>query len=168
MSDATPPGAAPPGIPFSSGKSATERPSALLYACRMNVIRSPMAAAITRHLFPNEIYTRSAGVRPGALDPFVQVVMEEVGIDISRHVPRSFEELEDTNFDLVITLAPEAHHKALELTRTNAMEVEYWPTLDPSLATGSRSQILDAYRGLRDELTMRIKKRFSWQPRGSD
>lgn len=145
-----------------------ERPSALLFACRMNVIRSPMAAAITRHLFPNQIYTRSAGVRTGALDPFVQIVMEEIGIDISTHVPHSFEELEDTNFDLVITLVPEAHHKALELTRTNAMEVEYWPTQDPSLATGSRSQILDAYRSLRDELTLRIKKRFDWQPRGSD
>ena len=159
---------APPGDPFPNHKSADIRPSAVLFACRMNVIRSPMAAAITRHLFPNQIYTRSAGVRPGALDPFVQIVMDEAGIDISKHVPRSFEELEDTNFDLVVTLAPEAHHKALELTRTNAMEVEYWPTLDPSLATGSRSQILDAYRGLRDELTMRIKKRFDWQRRGSD
>lgn len=94
--------------------------------------------------------------------------MEEIGIDISTHVPHSFEELEDTNFDLVVTLAPEAHHKALELTRTNAMDVEYWPTMDPSLATGSRSQILHAYRSLRDELTMRIKKRFVWQPRGND
>lgn len=159
---------APTGVPFPNRPPAAERPSALLFACRMNVIRSPMAAAITRHLFPNQIYTRSAGVRPGALDPFVQIVMEEIGIDISTHIPHSFEELEDTNFDLVVTLAPEAHHKALELTRTNAMDVEYWPTMDPSLATGSRSQILHAYRSLRDELTMRIKKRFVWQPRGSD
>lgn len=105
---------------------------------------------------------------PGALDPFVQSVMEEIGIDITGHVPHSFEELEDTNFDLIVTLAPEAHHKALELTRTNAIEVEYWPTMDPSLATGSRSQILDAYRGLRDELMLRIKKRFDWKPRVSD
>ncbi|MFK8035345.1 MAG: low molecular weight phosphatase family protein [Hyphomicrobiales bacterium] len=144
------------------------RPSALLFACRMNVIRSPIAAAITRHLFPNQIYTRSAGVLPGALDPFVQSVMEEIGIDITNHVPHSFEDLEDTNFDLIVTLAPEAHHKALELTRTNAIEVEYWPTMDPSLATGSRSQILDAYRSLRDELMLRIKKRFDWKPRVSD
>ncbi len=137
------------------------QPSALLFACRMNSIRSPMAAAITRQMFPKKIYTRSAGVRPGALDPFVQAVMEEIDIDISSHVPHSFEELEDTNFDLIITLAPEAHHKALELTRANALEVEYWPMQDPSLATGSRAQILDAYRAIRDELVVRIRERLS-------
>ncbi len=159
---------APTGEPSSSDKSVDVRPGAVLFACRINVIRSPIAAALTRQLFPNQIYTRSAGVRPGDPDPFVRNVMDEIGVDISRHVPRSFEELEDTNFDLIITLAPEAHHKALELTRTHAIDVEYWPTLDPSLATGSRSQILDAYRGLRDELTLRIKKRFAWQPRSGD
>ncbi|MBL4647105.1 MAG: protein-tyrosine-phosphatase [Hyphomicrobiales bacterium] len=137
------------------------RPSALLFACRMNAIRSPMAAAITRQMFPGQIYTQSAGVRPGALDPFVQAVMDEIGIDISSHKPHTFEELEDTNFDLIITLAPEAHHKAMELTRTNALEVEYWPMQDPSLATGSREQILDSYRAIRDELARRIRERFS-------
>lgn len=159
---------APSGKPSSSGKPVDMRPGAVLFACRINVIRSPMAAALTRQLFPNQIYTRSAGVRPGVPDPFARTVMDEIGVDISRHVPRSFEELEDTNFDLIITLAPEAHHAALELTRSHAIDVEYWPTLDPSLATGSRSQILDAYRGLRNELTLRIKKRFAWQPRSAD
>lgn len=91
-------------------------------------------------------------------------VMEEIGLDLSIHKPHSFEDLEDTNFDLVVTLAPEAHHKALELTRTQSLNVEYWPTVDPSTATGSRQQILDAYRQVRDDLMNRIKQRFGWQP----
>ena len=86
--------------------------------------------------------------------------MDEIGIDINGHRPRSIEELEDTTFDLIVTLAPEAHHKALELTRTMAVEVEYWPTLDPSAAAGSREQILQGYRAVRDQLFERIKARF--------
>lgn len=141
-----------------------ERPTAVLFACGMNAVRSPMAAAITRHLFPNQVYVRSAGVRQGELDPFVDAVMAEIGIDTSEHQPRTFEDLDESGFDLIVTLAPEAHHKALELTRTEAVDVEYWPTLDPTLATGSREQILDAYRAVRDQLMRRIKERLSWTP----
>jgi len=123
-----------------------------------------MAAAITRHLFPHSVYVASAGVREGEADPFVTAVMEEIGIDLSGHRPTTFEDLADTSFDLVVSLAPEAHHKALELTRTNAFDAEYWPTEDPTLASGSRDQRLDAYRRVRDSLMQRIKQRFAWQP----
>jgi protein-tyrosine-phosphatase len=140
------------------------RPTAVLFACGMNAVRSPMAAAIARQLFPNQIYVRSAGVRQGELDPFVEAVMAEIGIDTSSHKPKTFEDLEESGFDLIITLAPEAHHKALDMTRTDAVDVEYWPTMDPTLATGSREQILDSYRGIRDQLMMRIKKRLEWAP----
>ncbi|NVK35836.1 MAG: protein-tyrosine-phosphatase [Rhodobacteraceae bacterium] len=138
------------------------RPSAVLFACGMNSVRSPMAAAITRNLFPNQIYTRSAGVHKGEHDPFVDVVMNEVGMDVSTHKAKTFDDLQEAGFDLIITLAPEAHHAALELTRTEAVEVEYWPTMDPTLTTGSRDQILDAYRGVRDQLMARIKERLNW------
>ncbi|WP_417672041.1 low molecular weight phosphatase family protein [Roseibium sp.] len=138
------------------------RPTAVLYACGMNAVRSPMAAAITRSLFPNQIYVRSCGVRQGEPDPFVDAVMAEVGMDTSQHQPKTFEDLQESGFDLVVTLAPEAHHKALELTRTEAVDVEYWPTMDPTLATGSREQILDSYRAIRDQLMLRIKKRLGW------
>ncbi len=121
-----------------------------------------MAAAILRYLMGKRIYVRSAGVRPGEPDPFAVAVMDEIGIEITRHQPRSIEELEDTSFDLIITLAPEAHHKALELTRTNAVEVEYWPTMDPSATTGNREQVLSAYRAVRDQLFERIKARFGF------
>ncbi|KAI96169.1 ArsC family transcriptional regulator [Rhodomicrobium udaipurense JA643] len=135
-------------------------PQAVLFACNYNSIRSPMAAAILRFLAGRRIYVRSAGVREGEIDPFVIAVMDEIGIDITHHQPRTIEDLEDTSFDLIVTLAPEAHHKALEFTRTMAVDVEYWPTIDPSAATGNREQILEGYRAVRDQLFDRIKKRF--------
>jgi protein-tyrosine-phosphatase len=144
------------------------RPTAVLFACGMNSVRSPMAEGLMHKLFPGRIYVRSAGVRQGKVDPFVDAVMAEIGVDMSKHRPKTFEGLEESGFDLIVTLAPEAHHKALEMTRTDAMEVEYWPTLDPTLATGSREQILSEYRTVRDQLMMRIKKRFDWSPSASD
>jgi protein-tyrosine-phosphatase len=131
----------------------------------MNAVRSPMAAAILRHLAGRRIYAESAGVREGEPDPFVDVVMNEIGIDVSRHTPRTLSKLDDTSFDLIITLSPEAHHQALELTRTMAVEVEYWPTLDPTvmIGTGSRDRVLQAYREVRDGLFQMIKQRFRLQ-----
>src|SRR5512140_2697491 len=140
------------------------RPQAVLFACGLNSVRSPMAAALFRHLFGHVAYAGSAGVRTGELDPFAVAVMDEVGLDISKHRPMTFEELDDwegLNFDLIVTLSPEAHHKALELTRTIAAEVEYWPTQDPTGAEGSREQKLAAYREVCDGLSMRIRRRFS-------
>ena len=120
-----------------------------------------MAAAILRYLVGKRMYIQSAGVRPGETDPFAIAVMDEVGIDIARHHPRTIEALEDTTFDPIVTLAPEAHHKALEFTRTMAVDVEYWPTIDPSaIASGHREQILQSYRTLREQLFERIKARF--------
>lgn len=143
-----------------SGARTGELPGAVLFACTMNAIRSPMAAAILRHLAGRRSYVASAGVRAGERDPFLIEVMEEIGIDISAHTPHTIAELHDTSFDLVITLSPEAHHQALEMTRTMAVDVEYWPTLDPSYVEGNREQRLDAYRALRDQLFRRIKTRF--------
>ena len=142
------------------------QPSSVLFMCGLNAVRSPMAEFLARRLFGKTIYIQSAGVRKGELDPFSVKAMEEVGLDISRHRPRTFEEIEDDNFDLIITLAPEAHHKALELTRTLAADVEYWPTPDPQLATGSRDQIMESYRAVRDGLENRIRYRLDWKPMG--
>ncbi len=139
-----------------------ELPGAVLFACTMNAVRSPMAAAILRHLAGRRVYVQSAGVRAGEPDPFVRAVMDEIGIDVSRHAPTTLADLHDTTFDLIITLSPEAHHQALELTRTMAVEVEYWPTFDASLmqGQGSREQVLAAYRAVRDRLFRRVKERF--------
>ncbi len=135
----------------------TLRPSAVLFSCSLNSVRSPMAEGMARHLFGREVYVASAGVREGEPDPFATAVMQEVGIDISEHKPRAFEDLEDASFDLIVTLSPEAHHKALEFTRTLACDVLYWPTIDPTATEGSRERKLDAYRDTRDGLTKRIK-----------
>jgi protein-tyrosine-phosphatase len=142
------------------------RPQAVLFACARNSVRSPIAAALFAQMFGHGTYVGSAGVRKGELDPFAVAVMLEVGIDISRHRPLTFEEFDDLeglNFDIIITLSPEAHHRALELTRTSAVEVEYWPTADASDVEGSRQQRLDAYREIRDQLMRRIRERFAGQ-----
>lgn len=139
-------------------------PLALLFACGLNSLRSPIAAGLFSQIFGRSIYVRSAGVRKSELDPFAVAVMDEIGIDISKHKPITFEELEEwegLNFDLIVTLSPEAHHRALELTRTSAVDVEYWPTADPSAVEGSRTQRLDAYREVRDQLLAHIRERFS-------
>ena len=136
-------------------------PTNILFACTLNAVRSPMAAALMRHLTGEGIYVESAGVRAGALDPLAVEAMEEIGLKIGQHRRRCFEDLEDGSFDLVITLSPEAQHKAVELTRTAATQVEYWPTIDPTAVEGSREQRLAAYRAVRDQLLERLKQRFS-------
>lgn len=135
-------------------------PGAVLFACSRNAVRSPMAAAILKYLAGNRVYVESAGVRPGEPDPFAIAVMDEIGIDISRHVPVSLAGVHDTSFDLIVTLAPEAHHQALDLAHGYAVDVEYWPTPDPTLASGAREQVLDAYRAVRDRLFAKVKTRF--------
>jgi protein-tyrosine-phosphatase len=139
---------------------AGDLPSAVLFACTSNAIRSVIAAAIMKHFYGHRVYVASCGARPGTADPFVAAVMDEMGIDIGKHRPQGFEDLEDSSFDLVISLSPEAHHRALEMTRTMAIEAEYWPTMDPSITAGSREQILDSYRDVRDQLTHKIRQRF--------
>ena len=146
------------------------RPQAVLFLCGWNAVRSPMAAGLLRQMFGTNVYVGSAGVQKGDLDPFAVAAMEEVGIDISRHKPITFEELDDLeglNFDLIVTLSPPAHHRALELTRTVPAEVEYWPMVDPTGVEGNREQRLQAYREVRDQLTARIRERFG-RPSGAN
>jgi len=137
-----------------------KRPGAILFMCGLNVIRSPMAEVIARSILPGNTYIRSAGVRAGERDPFVDVVLEEIGLSLGRRQPQTLEELEDDYFDLIITLSPQAHHAALELTRSSAVDVVYWPTMDPTVATGTREQILDSYREVRDHIAGLIESRL--------
>ena len=141
--------------------SASRRPQSVLFACTHNAVRSPMAEAAGRYFFGKEIFFASAGVKKAELDPFAVAAMEELGIDISRHRPHEFADLEDDSFDLIVTLSPEAHHAALEMTRTMAVDVTYWPTFDPTVVQGSRTQMLDAYRDVRDRLIRQIKARLA-------
>jgi protein-tyrosine-phosphatase len=136
-------------------------PRAVLFSCTLNSVRSPMAEGLLKHLLGHKIYVDSAGVRGGEIDPFAVIVMEEIGIDLSRHQAKSFDELADTSYDLIVSLSPEAQHKAVELTRTMACDVEFWPIMDPTWVEGSREIRLQAYREVRDELRRRIEARFA-------
>ncbi|HZB90356.1 MAG TPA: arsenate reductase ArsC [Stellaceae bacterium] len=140
------------------------QPTSVLFACTFNSIRSPMAEALLKHLHGRRIYVDSAGVRASEIDPFAVAAMEEIGIDIRRHRAKTFDELEDTSFDLVVSLSPEAQHSAVELTRTMSCELEFWPMLDPSAVEGSREEMLGAYRLVRDQLRRRILERFPLSP----
>jgi protein-tyrosine-phosphatase len=137
-----------------------DMPTSVLFACTQNSIRSPIAEALLKHYLGHRIYVDSVGVRAAEIDSFAVAVMEELGIDISRHRPKSFDDLEDTSYDLIVSLSPEAQHKAVEMTRTMACDVEFWNTLDPSIVEGSREMRLDAYRAVRDQLRRRIMERF--------
>jgi protein-tyrosine-phosphatase len=136
-------------------------PSAVLFICTQNAIRSPMAAAMMHASHGAVVYVASAGISAGDPDPFVGIVMDEVGLDLTRHRPHSVDDLADNAFDLVVTLSPEAKSFAEDLSKTLAITVEHWPTPDPSKEQGSRERILDAYREVRDGLRKRIGERFS-------
>jgi protein-tyrosine-phosphatase len=135
-------------------------PGSVLFCCTMNALRSPMAEAMLKHLHGRQIYVDSAGVRSGPIDEFAVAVMDELGIDITKHKAKTFDDLEDGFFDVIISLSPEAQHRAVDMTRTMAAEVEFWNTFDPSLVEGSRETRLEAYRQVRDQLMRRILQRF--------
>lgn len=151
-----------------SADSASARPGAVLFACNFNRTRSPMAEALLKQLVGDRIFVDSCGLKRlaqdegevTAVDPFVEAVMAEIGCDLSGHRPKTFDELEDESFDVVVSLTPESQHRAVELARGRAAQIEYWPTFDPTLAEGSRESRLNVYRQVRDGLAARIASRF--------
>lgn len=142
------------------GPKGEELPAAMLFCCNMNAVRSPMLYGLARLLYRSHVFLDSCGVHVGQADPLLLEVMDELGVDLSQHKPKNFDDLEVDQFDLVITLTPEAHHRALDLTHFVGLEVEYWPTLDPTLHEGSREQRLEAYRNVRDYLLEKLRRRF--------
>ncbi len=137
-------------------------PQTVLFACALNAVRSPMAAAILRHLMGDRVHVASAGVRAGITDPYAVAVMDEIGIDISDHEPTTLKEHETQSFDLIVTLSPEAHHHGIEMTRATPAKVEYWPTPDATALPdcADRDEVMASYRNVRDTLFQRIKARF--------
>lgn len=137
-----------------------QRIHAVLFACEMNVARSVMAEAWLKHFHGERLYVDSCGLAAGEPDPFVETVMTEVGLDVARHKPKTFDDLLDGYFDLIVALAPPAQYRAIEMARMSAIEVEFWPTMDASVEYGSRERRLDAYRSVRDYLRDRILRAF--------
>jgi protein-tyrosine-phosphatase len=139
-------------------------PDAVLFTCNYNRVRSPMAEGLFKRFYGKRAFVDSCGLKPDpageGIDPFVVAVMDELGLDVSDHKPKTFAQLEDDSFDVVVSLTPEAQHRAVELSRDRAVEIEYWPTHDPTLQDGSREARLEAYREVRDTLAEAIKQRF--------
>ena len=141
----------------------------VLFVCNLNAVRSPMAEALTRALFGKTVYADSAGLEPSERDPFVISVLHEVNIDMTEDHPLDVNEIDVGSFDHVICLTPEAHARVNELVKGQAVNVEYWPTIDPYAAgaQGSREQRLAAYRELREELRRMIERRFGGQEKAA-
>jgi len=138
-------------------------PGAILFACNLNRVRSPMAAGLMRRLFGAGVFVDSCGLRPDPAlgpDPFAVAAMDEVGVDLTCHHAKTFDDLEDGSFDVVISLTPEAHHRAIEMARRRAVDILYWPTPDPTWVSGPREVVMQAYRDLRERLEARILERF--------
>ena len=138
----------------------SDLPGAVLFACSYNTVRSVMAAALMRHFHGRSVFVEDCGLRRADPDGFAIAAMEEFGLDISAHDSKTFEDLEDGSFDLIITLSPEAQHRAVEMTRTMHCEVMFWNTFDASIVEGSREQRLEAYRQVREQLKRRILQAF--------
>jgi protein-tyrosine phosphatase len=131
----------------------------------MNEIRSAMAEGIMKRFHGTHVFVDSAGVRQGGLDPLMVEVMGEIGVDMARHKPKTFEHLTDDSFDMAIALSQEAKGAADEMTRYMSCDVRLWNIVDPSLTEGSRDARLAAYRATRDQIQHKILDLF---PRGDD
>ena len=143
------------------GDNETRRPGSILFICQMNAIRSPMAEALARHILPDNVLVRSAGLQSGTRDPFVDAVIGELDIPLVPHDPHGLEDIEDDLYDTIVALTPAAHERAEELARTSSIEVIYWPLPDPSTTEGRREQVMNAYREVRDRLDTLIREHFA-------
>lgn len=141
-------------------------PHSILFCCDHNAVRSPMAEGIMKKFYGHACYVQSVGVKNDLeIDGFAVAVCQEIGVELSRHRARSFDEMQDwgddlSGFDLVIALSPASQRRALDLTRFFHLEVEYWPVLDPTGIGDAREAKLAAYRQARDQIRDRIIERF--------
>ncbi|RPE66966.1 protein tyrosine phosphatase [Pacificibacter maritimus] len=144
----------------------TKIPSSILFCCDHNAVRSPMAEALMKQLYGTQAYVQSAGVMSDMeIDGFAVAVCEEIGVELSRHKARSFQELQEigdhmSSYDLIIALSPASHHKARNLTKVFHIDVEYWPIADPTGGSEKRDQKLESYRIARDDIKRRMIERF--------
>ena len=119
-----------------------------------------------KKFYGTEVYIQSVGVKSDMeIDGFSVAVCQEIGVELTRHRSRSFEEMAQwgddlSSFDLVIALSPASQRQALELTRIFHLDVEYWPILDPTGLGETREAKLDSYRQARDQIIARLKDRF--------
>ena len=142
------------------GPRGEQLPGAILFCCNHNSVRSPMLLGLARQLYRKTVFLDACGVHHGVIDPMMMETISEIGAPLHDYAPKTFQDIDPNMFDLVITLTPEAHHQAIELTHYTALDIEYWPTEDPTVYEGSRERRLDAYRSVRDHLLKRLQARF--------
>jgi protein-tyrosine-phosphatase len=142
-------------------------PQAVLFCCDHNAVRSPMAEGLMKKFYGQRAYVQSAGVKNDMeIDGFSVAVCAEMGIELSRHRSRSFEEMQDLGddlgqYDLIVALTPASQKLALDLTKTSHVTVEFWPIIDPTaLGNDNREAKLAAYRQVRDQIAARLIERF--------
>lgn len=142
------------------------QPGAILFCCHHNAVRSPFAEGLMKKRFGDRVFVQSAGVQHDLeVDPFMVTVAAEVGVDLSRHRAKSFDEMEGWgddfgSYDLIVALSPAAQRRALEYTRHTSVEVRYWAIMDPTGIGETRAQKLDAYRQTRDQIISAITTAF--------
>ena len=141
-------------------------PHSILFCCDHNAIRSPMAEGMMKKLYGRQAYVQSAGVHNDMeIDGFAIAVCEELGVELSRHRSRSFEEMQSWgddlgSFDLIVALSPASQRQAMELTRHAHLDIEYWPVMDPTGLAEGREAVLQKYREARDQIRSRMIDRF--------
>ncbi|MEL0438270.1 low molecular weight phosphatase family protein [Phycobacter sp. K97] len=141
-------------------------PQSILFCCDHNAVRSPMAEGIMKKFYGTGTYVQSVGVHNDMeIDGFCIAVCQEIGVELSRHRSRSFDEMEQwgddlSSFDLVVALSPASQRRALELTRYFHLDVEYWPIMDPTGLGETREAKLDSYRQTRDQIIKHLKSRW--------
>ena len=143
-----------------------ELPHSVLFCCDHNAVRSPMAEGLMKKFYGTDTYVQSAGVKSDLeIDGFAIAVCNEVGVELSRHISRSFDEMEQwgddmSSFDLVVALSPASQRRALELTRIFHLDVTYWPIMDPTGLGETRDRKLHVYRQTRDQIIDRLKDKW--------
>ena len=141
-------------------------PQSILFCCDHNAVRSPMAEGIMKKLYGTGTYVQSVGViNDLEIDGFSISVCEEIGVELSRHRSRSFDEMgkwgdDLSSFDLIVALSPASQRRALELTRLFHLTVEYWPILDPTGIGETREMKLVSYRQTRDQIVNKLKEKW--------
>ena len=133
---------------------------AVLFACNINAVRSAMAEAMVKDAFRGQIFVDSCGVTPGIQDGFATAVMQEIGLNMSAHQPKSFDDLDSEFYDVIISFSCEAHAAAEALTQNMDCEALYWPVDNLANLTGSRDEMLRAYRRVRDEIRNKLSIYF--------
>lgn len=133
---------------------------AILFACNINAVRSAMAEAMVKAAFPGKIFVDSCGVNPGIQDGFTTAVMQEIGLNMSLHEPKSFDDLDSGFYDIIISFSPEAHAAAEALTKNMDCATLYWPVDNLANITGSREEMLRSYRYVRDDIRNKLSTYF--------